>query len=90
MSKTSKTTKTATFLGWQFEAPQGEYTEVWGEPTLTNANAHECVGAMTTSGLVAGTNTFTSPNKGDRVVLRKGAPRSYTTTAQQWVMTNLA
>ena len=84
MSKSNKTTKTTTFLWWKFEAPQG------GVSALTSNNAHDCVGAMTTAGLVAGTNTFTGPIKGDRVILRADAPRSYDAdTPRKWVMTGI-
>jgi len=86
MSKTNGTTKISTFISFWFS--NGE--EAWPDE-IRPENAHDCVGAETTSGFVAGTNSFTTALKGDRVVLRKGAPCSYSSgPGPQWVMTNQA
>jgi len=86
MSKTNGTTKIATFISFWFS--NGE--EVWPDEIRPD-NAMDCIGAQTTSGLVAGWNGFTTALKGDRVVLRKGAPYSYSSgQGPHWVMTNLA
>ncbi len=86
MSKAKGTTKIATFVSFWFS--NGE--EVWPDE-IRQGNAHDCVGAETTSGHVAGWNGFTTAIKGDRVVLRKGAPCSYSSgQGPHWVMTNQA
>jgi len=86
MSKTNGTTKIATFESFWFS--NGE--EAWPDE-IRPENAHECIGAQTSSGHVAGCNGFTTALKGDRVVLRKGAGYSYASgQGPHWVMTNKA
>lgn len=80
MSKSNKTTKVVTFLGFAFD------DERVGQ--ITPDNTGECVGVMTSCGLVSGTNSFASPSPGDRVVLRKGAGKSWGDSP--WVMTGPA
>jgi hypothetical protein len=92
MSKSNGTTKIATFVAWVFEG--GEYDGFIEEWTgvLRPENAGNCVGAEMNGGLrVAGVNTFTTMQPGDKVVLRADAPRSYdTSNPRKWVMTGLA
>lgn len=97
MSKTKKTTKIATFLGWTFSLPHEihlvdgkeffELGERW-EDDLRNDNSHWCDGAMTSAGIVSAVNTFTTPLPGQKVVLRKNVGKGSWGKCP-WVMTNL-
>jgi hypothetical protein len=83
MSKTNKTTKIATFKGWAFS----DEFEFWSDD-LRPDNTGDCVGAMTSAGVVSARNTFSAVLPGQRVVLRKGAGKSW--GGSPWVMTGLA
>ena len=87
MSKTNRTTKIATLHGYL--ADVGDKA-VGPFPTITEAHrlGGGCVIVATSCGLVAWTNSFSSAQAGDRVVLRKNAARSH--GDEPWVMTGLA
>lgn len=85
MSKSNKTTKVATFKEWLFS--NGE--EVWAAD-LRQDNTGDCIGAVTTCGLVSAVNTFTAVLPGQRVILRRNVGRRGSWGESQWVMTGLA
>lgn len=68
---------------------QDEDDEFYGSH-LTQDNAHHCIGADTSLGLVSATNTLTLVMPGDLVVLEQNVPSSYTSSENTpWVMTGL-
>ena len=84
MSKSNKTTKVATFHEWLFS--NGE--EVW-TTNLHQNNTSDCIGAVTTCGLVSAVNTFTAVLPGQRVILRRNVGRG-SWGESPWVMAGLA
>jgi hypothetical protein len=75
------------------EEYDGGFIEEWTGDVLRPENIKHCVGAGMAGGLrVAGVNTFaTNVRRGDKVVLRADAPRSYdTSNPRKWVMTGRA
>jgi hypothetical protein len=85
MSKTNKTTKLATVTeGFFFSNGEEMF---WGS-NLREELGGVCIGVMTSRGLVSVRNDFTAVIPGDRVVLRKGAGKSW--GASPWVMTGRA
>ena len=87
MSKTKRTTKIATLHGYL--ADIGD-TVVGPFPTITDAHrlGGGCVTVVTSCGNAAWSNSFSPAMAGDRVVLRKNAPRSH--GDEPWVMTGWA
>ena len=86
MSKTNKTTKVATFIS--FIADFGDEIAMgYDTPQAVQADGADIL-IQTSCGIAAWTNRFSEPSPGDRVILRKGAPRSHGN--MPWVMTGWA
>lgn len=86
MSLKNKTTRISTFKGWGMEQPNGSWEDC-GAPQ----SYMDC--AFTCAGRVGWTNLFTtSPQIGDRVILRKvgTAGYSYLPPGAKWIMTGYA
>lgn len=86
MSKTNKTTKTATLISWVADFGD-ELATGYNNPHDVQSEGADIL-VETSCGLVAWTNTCSQPSPGDRVILRKGAARSH--GDMPWVMTGWA
>ena len=87
MSKSNGTTKIATVVAFFADCGE-ELVNCGGDFAAAHRVANGCVLVETSRGLVAWDNGFSSALPGDKVVLRKDAPRSHGDTS--WVMTGRA
>lgn len=85
MSLKNKTTRVSTFKGWGIKQPN-ESWEDCGAPQ----SYMDC--AFTGAGRVGWTNTFTRPEVGDRVILRRVGMAGYSCLppGAKWIMTGYA
>lgn len=87
MSKSNKTTKFATFVGYMADFGQ-EVEACGGALDYAHRVSDGAVLIQTSCGLAAWSSGFQTASPGDRVVLRKNAPRSH--GDMPWVMTGRA